>query len=93
MRRVKKARDSEAGGLAMFRKLAKADALLFCVAELFRSIDLGEIIQPLERVRAEIAQRLQTCQDAAYADMQLGAKRNARTSSNRPSRKRRAGGR
>jgi hypothetical protein len=68
-RKKKKSTRSRASDLATFRKLTKADALLFCVIELLRSMDLEDVARSVEPARANIAQRLEVCQDAAYVGM------------------------
>ena len=92
MTRKKKSPRSQASDLATFRKLTKADALLFCVIELLRSMDLEDAARSVEPARANIAQRLEACQDAAYVGMRTKRRAPSRPLS-RSGRKRSAGDR
>jgi hypothetical protein len=73
MKRVKK-RPSQhrADALGSFRKLTRADALLFYVVEILNGMKLKEIATPVEAARVEIAQRLEACQEVAYNQMKAG---------------------
>ena len=87
-RKTKGARSQE-NELATFRKLTRADALLFGVIELLRSMDLEEVAKSVEPARANIARRLEVCQDAAYIGMRAKRRAPSRPVS-RPGRKQRA---
>jgi hypothetical protein len=70
-----KASKESADALASFRKLTKADALLFYVIEILKGMKLKTVAAPIEGARREIARRLEACQDVAYVQMKPGQSR------------------
>ena len=58
-----------AAALVEFRKLMKIDALLFCVTDILRTMDLDTAAREVEKARGEVALRLEEHQDTAYVQM------------------------
>jgi len=75
MKRPRSPRTKSSDALESFRKLARADALLFHVAEILKEMKFRDVALSLEPVRAEVAKRLEAHQDGAYKPM--GSKRRA----------------
>jgi hypothetical protein len=86
MKRSKRSRAAAVDALDDFRKLTRADALLFYVADILREMNLAEIASSIDGARARIAQRLEACQDGAYVQMKQKdpPRRNPAPSRQRP---------
>ncbi len=81
MNRPKRATKKEsADALTAFRKLTKADALLFYVIEILKGMRLKEVATPIEAAREEIARRMEASQEVAYMQMKAGRARTPSTS-------------